>query len=90
MTIMEIIHTVSEITTVPTMVLLVWTVLSQRRAIKRLRDLLDSHVDSDPCDLDHNGNCQAHGWFAYGESECNQARTKRYLSSKETSHGNDA
>lgn len=29
-----------------------------------LRALVADFVDPDPCSLDHNGYCQAHGWYS--------------------------
>lgn len=38
-----------------------------------LRELVTHLVDPDPCDLDHHGYCQAHGW-TYTEPACPMAR----------------
>lgn len=32
--------------------------------VDRLRALVADFVDPDPCSLDHNGYCQAHGWYS--------------------------
>lgn len=44
----------------------------------RLRSLIADLFDADPCQFDHHGNCQAHGWF--GEAKCPHARAKEVLS----------
>lgn len=50
-------------------------------ALTEALELLDQSIDTDPCALDHNSNCQAHLWFPFdnGASECRQARTKRFV-----------
>lgn len=35
--------------------------VAERNEVRPLRDLLAQLVDEDPCWLDHNGYCQAHG-----------------------------
>ena len=47
--------------------------------LRQAVELLRQHVDTDPCSIDHNGNCQAHLWFDWGETRCRQERTKRFL-----------
>lgn len=44
-------------------------------------DLLDLAISDEPCDLDHNQNCQAHMWFTWteGRDECYNARARRFL-----------
>lgn len=44
-----------------------------RAELAVLRDLVGSLVDTDPCDLDHHGYCQAHGW-TYTDPACPMAR----------------
>jgi hypothetical protein len=43
-----------------------------------LRELLGDLTDSDPCELDHHGYCQAHGW-PRTEPRCPHARAKELL-----------
>lgn len=40
--------------------------------------LLADFVDPDPCELDHHGYCQAHGWTDT-EPRCPHARAKELL-----------
>ena len=50
---------------------------------KEIIELLQDLEDSDPCELDHHGNCQAHGWVDMKEfppwRECPQKRLKLIL-----------
>lgn len=45
------------------------------------RDLLRETIDTDPCDLDHNLNCQAHMWFTWSEGRevCATSRAVEFL-----------
>lgn len=44
------------------------------------RDLAESLVDSEPCDFDHHGGCQAHGYLSLDPGEmCPQAELKKVL-----------
>ena len=47
-------------------------------------DLLSALVDESPCEFDHHGGCQAHGYISLqpGE-ECPQAELKRLLASRD-------
>lgn len=49
----------------------------QRKSIRNLLRLVQDFADSQPCDLDHHGYCQAHDWFEDGE--CPDARAKLAL-----------
>ncbi len=42
-------------------------------------ELLSALANEDGCRLDHNGDCQAHGWFDPEKSECPHARAQRWL-----------
>ena len=43
-------------------------------------NLLESLVNDDPCDFDHHGGCQAHGYLSLEPGEiCPQAEAKRLL-----------
>ena len=42
---------------------LVDLVLEGRVEIGRLRVMVEALRDSDPCEFDHHGYCQAHGWM---------------------------
>ncbi len=44
---------------------------------KELLDIINDLVDPDNCQYDHNGDCQAHGWF--NDVECPHSRAKRAL-----------
>jgi hypothetical protein len=47
---------------------------------KAQRELLFCLVDSDPCQLDHNGGCQAHGFIFLNPGErCPHERTKKLI-----------
>jgi len=50
---------------------------------KEIIELLQDMEDSDPCELDHHGNCQAHGWADMKAfppwRECPQKRLKEIL-----------
>ena len=51
--------------------------------MKKIIELLKDLEDPDPCELDHHGNCQAHGWADMKEfspwRECPQKRLKEIL-----------
>jgi hypothetical protein len=50
--------------------------------LERALRLLWMLVDSDPCWFDHNGDCQAHGWFGLTREEpCPHEEAKRQLRS---------
>lgn len=40
-------------------------------------EIIEALADGDPCQLDHNGNCQAHA--AFGDGECPHALAKAWL-----------
>jgi hypothetical protein len=43
-------------------------------------ELLESLADPDPCDFDHHGGCQAHGYLGLEQGEkCPQAELKELL-----------
>lgn len=43
-----------------------------------LLDLIRDFVDPDPCQFDHHGHCQAHGWTDV-TPRCPHARAKEIL-----------
>ncbi|WP_306365477.1 hypothetical protein [Nocardia sp. CC227C] len=46
----------------------------------RLRELIEEFTDSGDCWFDHNGNCQAHGFFGLEPGElCPHAEAKQLL-----------
>lgn len=46
----------------------------------KLKALIESFVDPDPCWFDHHGGCQAHGYLELEEGqECPHAEAKRWL-----------
>lgn len=48
--------------------------------VKRLREVLDELVDPDPCRFDHDGDCQAHGFFGItADTPCAHEQAKRLL-----------
>jgi hypothetical protein len=53
-------------------------------ALSQYLDLLSALVDESPCEFDHHGGCQAHGYISLqpGE-ECPQAELKRLLASRD-------
>ena len=61
---------------------------------KQTIELLQDLEDSEPCELDHHGNCQAHGWVDTKEfppwRECPQKRLKECLKTlKRRKHEHD-
>lgn len=48
--------------------------------IEKLRDALSDLVDTDDCWYDHNGDCQAHGFF---DGPCGHAVAKELLAGRE-------
>lgn len=47
---------------------------------ERMAECLRDMVDEDPCDFDHHGGCQAHGYISLGPGEeCPHAEAKRIL-----------
>jgi len=44
---------------------------------KETIELLEDLLDPDPCEFDHHGNCQLHGWS--GDKPCPQKRLKELL-----------
>ena len=50
---------------------------------KEIIELLKDLEDPEPCELDHHGNCQAHGWADMKEfppwRKCPQKRLKEIL-----------
>lgn len=50
----------------------------QAKEIGDLRELIADFTDSDPCELDHHGYCQAHLWLC-GGNRCPHARAKELL-----------
>jgi hypothetical protein len=58
-------------------------------AVENLLRLIRDLADPDPCEFDHHGYCQAHGWTAI-EPACPHARAKRILArwrDSEAGHG---
>lgn len=53
--------------------------------VSDLLDLIEELTDPDPCDYDHNGNCQGHNMT--GPPPCPHARAKELL--KEFVHGEE-
>lgn len=49
------------------------------RTIVELIELVEDFTDEDACRFDHNGDCQAHGWFET-DPKCPHARAKELLS----------
>lgn len=47
-----------------------------------VRELIDDLTDPDPCEFDHHGYCQAHGWMRT-EPRCPHARAKELLASSD-------
>lgn len=43
-----------------------------------LLELIADFADPDPCELDHNGYCQAHWWFE-PDRTCPHARAQKLL-----------
>lgn len=50
-------------------------IIADGRRIAELEALVGDFVDPDPCQYDHHGYCQAHGWFET-EPACPHARAK--------------
>ena len=50
---------------------------------KQIIELLEDLHDPYPCEFDHHGNCQAHGWF--GDRPCPQKRLKTILTREQRS-----
>jgi hypothetical protein len=46
---------------------------------KEVLQLLEDMVDSNPCDFDHHGHCQEHGWTNTDDRLCPQIRIKNLL-----------
>jgi hypothetical protein len=44
------------------------------------RDLLSALIDPDPCRFDHNGDCQAHGFFG---GPCAHELAKQFLAGEQ-------
>lgn len=65
------------------------TITSLRRTLIEAFELLDTAIDEEHCQLDHNGNCQAHSWFPFdqGRTECYQARIKRFVDEGQAATG---
>jgi hypothetical protein len=56
-------------------------IIEIKTEVSLMIEIMKDLVDPDDCDLDHHGNCQAHGWTV-GEGdnkECPQKRLKEFL-----------
>lgn len=51
---------------------------AHEKTLRELRELIDDLTDPDPCQFDHHGYCQTHGWFDT-EPACPHARAKAIL-----------
>jgi hypothetical protein len=47
--------------------------------VEQLLYLIDQFTETGTCQLDHNGNCQEHNWFTWGEESCINERAQRVL-----------
>lgn len=47
-------------------------------AVEHIESGLETH-DGSPCRLDHNGNCQEHGWFGLEDGNCPTKLARQFL-----------
>lgn len=52
-------------------------ITEMENTIKEAKQIIEDLVGEDPCEFDHHGYCQAHGWM--DESECPHARAKKFM-----------